>query len=66
MAWHQHRIDVLNDVILITLNGTTARYTIPDPNVVHFPPPYDPNRGRYASTDPSYTTAFRNIRVTVL
>jgi choline dehydrogenase-like flavoprotein len=78
MAWNQYRIEVLNDVISITLNGTpTARYTIPDPNVVHFPPPYDPNRGRYAATEPtfiglqsysnySYTTAFRNIRITVL
>jgi hypothetical protein len=78
MAWNQYRIEVVNNVISVRLNGTpTAQYTIPDPNLVHFPPPYDPNRGRYPATVPtfiglqsysnySYTTAFRNIHVTVL
>jgi hypothetical protein len=44
---------------------------------VHFPPPWDQRRGRYPAGEPtfiglqsysnySYTTAFRNIRATVL
>jgi hypothetical protein len=78
LGWNQYRIDVLNNVINVTLNGiNTAKYTIPDPAVVHFPAPYDQNRGRFSPTEPtfiglqsysnySYTTAFRNIRATVL
>jgi hypothetical protein len=78
LGWNQYRIEVSNNVIKVALNGVnTAQYTIPDPAVVHFPPPYDPNRGRFAASEPtfvglqsysnySYTTAFRNIRVTVL
>ena len=66
-VWNQYRIQVLNDVITVNLNGTnTAKYTNPDPN-----------RGRFSSTQPtfvglqsysnySYTTAFKNIRVTAL
>jgi hypothetical protein len=45
--------------------------------MVHFPSPWDLRRGRYPANEPtfiglqsysnySYTTAFRNIRVTVL
>lgn len=78
LGWNQYRIEVSNDVIKVALNGTnTAQYTIPNPAVVHFPAPYDQNRGRFPATEPtfvglqsysnySYTTAFRNIRVTVL
>jgi hypothetical protein len=78
LGWNQYRIEVSNNVIKVALNGVnTAQYTIPDPAVVHFPPPYDPSRGRFAAAEPtfvglqsysnySYTTAFRNIRVTVL
>jgi choline dehydrogenase-like flavoprotein len=66
-AWNHYRIQVLNDVITVNLNGTnTAKYTNPDPN-----------RGRFSATKPtfiglqsysnySFTTAFRNIRATVL
>ena len=66
-AWNHYRIQVLNDVITVNLNGTdTAKYTNPDPN-----------RGRFSGTQPtfvglqsysnySYTTAFKNIRATVL
>lgn len=76
-AWNQYRIEVKNNVIRVALNGVnTAQYTIPDPAVVKFPAPWDPSRGRYPVTEPtfvglqsysnySYTTAFRNIRVTV-
>jgi hypothetical protein len=78
LGWNQYRIEVSNNVIKVDLNGTkTAQYTIPDPAMVHFPMPYDPSRGRYAAAEPtfiglqaysnySYTTAFRNIRITVL
>ncbi len=78
LGWNQYRIEVSNNVIQVMLNGVaTAKYTIPDPAVVHFPAPYDQSRGRFSATEPtfvglqsysnySYTTAFRNIRVTVL
>jgi hypothetical protein len=78
LGWNQYRIEVKNNVIGVALNGTsTARYTIPDPAAVRFPPPWDKNRGRYPAAEPtfiglqsysnySYTTAFRNIRVTAL
>jgi hypothetical protein len=78
LGWNQYRVEVSNNVIKVALNGVnTAQYTIPDPAVVKFPAPYDQNRGRFAATEPTfvglqsysdyrYTTAFRNIRVTVL
>jgi hypothetical protein len=78
LGWNQYRIDVSNHVIKVALNGnSTAQYALPDPAVVRFPAPYDQNRGRFPATEPtfiglqsysnySYTTAFRNIRVTVL
>jgi len=78
LGWDQYRIDASNNVIKVALNGAnTAKYTIPDPAAVHFPTPYDQNRGRFPATEPTfiglqsysnygYTTAFRNIRVTVL
>jgi len=78
LGWNQYRIEVNANVISVTLNGaSTAQYTIPDPAVVHFPPPWDQSRGRYPATEPtfiglqsysnySYTTGFRNIRVTVV
>jgi Domain of Unknown Function (DUF1080)/GMC oxidoreductase len=66
-AWNQYRIDVQGDVFTVNLNGVnTAQYTNTDPN-----------RGRFAANEPtfmglqsysnySYTTGFRNIRITVL
>jgi hypothetical protein len=78
LGWNQYRIEVNNDAIRVALNGNnTAQYSIPDPAAVHFPPPWDQHRGRYPATEPtfvglqsysnySYTTAFRNIRVTAL
>ena len=67
VAWNQYRIDVQADVISVNLNGVnTAKYTNTDPA-----------RGGFSTTEPtfiglqsysnySFTTAFRNIRVTVL
>jgi Domain of Unknown Function (DUF1080)/GMC oxidoreductase len=78
LGWNKYRIEVNNDVISVALNGTdTAQYSIPDPATVHFPAPWDQRRGRYPASEPtfiglqsysnySYTTAFRNIRVTAL
>jgi 3-keto-disaccharide hydrolase/GMC oxidoreductase len=78
LAWNQYRIEVNNSVIRVTLNGTnTAQYTIPDPATTRFPSPWDQSRGRYPASEPtfiglqsysnySYTTAFRNVRVTAL
>ena len=78
LGWNQYRIEVNNNVIKVALNGTnTAQYTIPDPVRVNFPPPWDQHRGRYPASEPtfiglqsysnySYTTAFRNMRATVL
>jgi choline dehydrogenase-like flavoprotein len=66
-ASNHYRIQVLNDVITVNLNGTnTAKYTNTDPA-----------RGRFSTAEPtfiglqsysnySFTTAFRNIKVTVL
>jgi len=66
-TWNSYRIEVQGDAITVALNGTdTARYTNTDPN-----------RGRFSAVEPtfiglqsysnySYTTAFRNIRATVL
>lgn len=67
LGWNSYRIDVQGDVISVVLNGApTAQYTNTDPN-----------RGRFAAAEPtfvglqsysnhSFTTAFRNIRITVL
>lgn len=67
MAWNHYRIEVKGDIITVNLNGTdTCKYTNTDPA-----------RGRFSAAEPtfvglqsysnySYTTAFRNIRVTVL
>jgi hypothetical protein len=66
-SWNAYKIEVKGDVISVNLNGTdTAKYTNTDPK-----------RGRFSSTEPtlvglqsysnySYTTGFRNIRITVL
>jgi hypothetical protein len=78
LGWNKYRIEVNNNVITVALNGAdTTQYTIPDPAVAQFPAPWDQHRGRYPVTEPtfiglqsysnfSYTTAFRNIRVTAL
>jgi choline dehydrogenase-like flavoprotein len=67
LAWNQLQIDVRGDIITVNLNGiATAKYSNTDPN-----------RGRFSTTEPtfiglqsysdySFTTAFRNVRATVL
>jgi len=67
LGWNTYRIEVQGDVITVNLNGTnTARYTNTDPN-----------RGRFNAAEPTFvglqsysnygfTTAFRNIRITVI
>jgi hypothetical protein len=66
-GWNHYSIDVQGDVIRVNLNGTdTAKYTNTQSG-----------RGRFSTTDPtfiglqsysnySFTTAFRNLQVTVL
>jgi hypothetical protein len=67
LGWNHYAIEVSSDVIRVKLNGTdTAKYTNAQPG-----------RGRFSATEPtfiglqsysnySYTTAFRNLQVTVL
>jgi hypothetical protein len=67
LGWNHYSIDVEGDVIRVNLNGTdTARYTNTESG-----------RGQFSATEPtfiglqsysnySFTTAFRNLQVTVL
>jgi hypothetical protein len=67
LDWNHYLIDVQGDVIRVSLNGTdTAKYTNTQSG-----------RGQFSATDPtfiglqsysnySFTTAFRNLQVTVL
>jgi len=78
-GWNAYQIDVVNDVITVVLNGApTARFTIPVTSAGNsWPVPYAANRGRFSPTEPtfiglqsysnySFTTGFRNIKMTVL
>jgi hypothetical protein len=66
-AWNHYRIQVLNDVITVNLNGTdTAKYTNVDPNRGHFSTTQPTFIGLQSYSNYSFTTAFRNIRATVL
>ena len=67
LAWNQYRIEVQGDVITVNLNGVdTARYTNPDPNRGRFSPAEPTFVGLQAYSNYAYTTAFRNVRITVL
>ena len=67
MAWNQYRIEVNGDVITVNLNGVnTARYTNTDPNRGRFSPAEPTFVGLQSYSNYSFTTAFRNIRITVL
>jgi Domain of Unknown Function (DUF1080) len=62
-----NRIEVQGDVITVNLNGVdTARYTNPDPNRGRFSPAEPTFVGLQAYSNYAYTTAFRNVRITVL
>jgi choline dehydrogenase-like flavoprotein len=66
-AWNQYRIEVQGDVLTVNLNGAnTARYTNTDPNRGRFSPVEPTFVGFQSYSNYSFTTAFRNIRVTVL
>jgi hypothetical protein len=67
LAWNQYRIEVQGDVITVNLNGVdTCRYTNPDPNRGRFSPTEPTFIGLQAYSNYAYTTAFRNVRITVL
>jgi hypothetical protein len=56
-------------VITVNLNGTntdTAKYTNPDPNRGRFSAAEPTFVGLQSSSNRSFTTAFRNLQVTVL
>jgi len=67
LAWNQYRIEVQGDVITVNLNGVdTCRYTNPDPNRGQFSLAEPTFVGLQSYSNYTYTTAFRNIRITVL
>jgi hypothetical protein len=67
LAWNQYRIEVQGDVITVNLNGVnTAKYTNTDPNRGRFSAAEPTFVGLQSYSDYAYTTAFRNIRATVL
>jgi choline dehydrogenase-like flavoprotein len=67
MGWNSFRIDVQGDVFTVSLNGTpTAKYTNTDPNRGRFLAAEQTFVGLQSYSNYSDTTAFRNIRVTVL
>jgi len=67
LAWNSYRIEVQGDVITVNLNGLpTARYTNTDPNRGRFVAAQPTFVGLQSYSNYSFTTAFRNIRVTVL
>jgi hypothetical protein len=67
LAWNSYRIDVQGDVITVHLNGVaTAQYTNTDPNRGRFVAAQPTFVGLQSYSNYSFTTAFRNIRITVL
>ena len=67
LAWNSYQIEVQGDVITVNLNGVpTARYTNTDPTRGRFAPATPTFIGLQSHTNYSFTTAFRNIRITVL
>jgi hypothetical protein len=66
-AWNQYRIEVRGDAITVNLNGIdTAQYTNTDPTRGRFSPTEPTFVGLQSYSNYSFTTGFRNIRVTVL
>jgi hypothetical protein len=66
-VWNALTIEVRGDVFTVNLNGTdTARYTNTEPNRGRFSAAESTFVGLQSYSNYSYTTAFRNIRMTVL
>jgi hypothetical protein len=66
-VWNALTIEVRGDVFTVNLNGTdTARYTNTEPNRGRFSAGESTFVGLQSYSNYSYTTAFRNIRMTVL
>jgi Domain of Unknown Function (DUF1080)/GMC oxidoreductase len=67
LAWNQYRIEVRGNLFAVNLNGVdTARYTNPDANRGQFLPNQPTFVGLQSYSNFSFTTAFRNIRITAL
>jgi hypothetical protein len=66
-SWNTYRIEVRGDVITVALNGVdTARYTNTDAGRGRFLPAEPTFVGLQSYSNYSYTTAFRNLRASVL
>jgi choline dehydrogenase-like flavoprotein len=66
-VWNQYRIEIRGDVITVNLNGVdTAQYTNTDAARGRFSPTEPTFIGLQSYSNYSFTTGFRNIRVTVL
>jgi hypothetical protein len=67
LGWNHYIIVVQGDVITVNLNGVnTAHYANTDPNRGQFVPAEPTFVGLQSYSNYSFTTAFRNIRITVL
>jgi len=67
LGWNHYRIEVQNNVIRVNLNGVdTTRYTNPDAARGQFSPTRPTFIGLQSYSNYSYTTAFRNVQITVL
>jgi hypothetical protein len=66
-GWNHYRIEVQNNVIGVNLNGVdTARYTNTDATRGQFSATRPTFIGLQSYSNYSYTTAFRNLQITVL
>jgi len=67
LGWNHYRIEVQGNVIRVNLNGTdTAKYTNTQPAPGQFSPTQPTFIGLQSYSNYSFTTAFRNLQITVL
>jgi len=67
LGWNHYRIEVQGNVIRVNLNGTdTAKYTNAQPARGQFSPTQPTFVGLQSYSNYSFTTAFRNLQITVL
>ena len=67
LGWNHYRIEVQGNVIRVNLNGTdTAKYTNTQPARGQFSPTQPTFIGLQSYSNYSFTTAFRNLQITVL